>query len=716
VTDHRASPTPLVEAALVVAAFVGLTLVVTFPLVLRLPSHLPHDLGDPVLNAWILAWGAVRMRAGFTGIWDAPALFPYPHALAYSENLFGIAVFTAPIQWLTANPVLCYNLAFIGSFVLAGCGMYVLARSLTGRRDAAFVAGLIYAFTPYRTAQIAHLQMLMSGWIPLSLWALHRYIATRRWALLWASAACVLLQSLSNGYFIYFGALPLAIVGVAEIWRTRPPAVRTFIHVSAVVAALLAALAPVAVAYYSVRHGQGLRRTGEIALYSADLSDYFHGHQGIWLWRRFGTASGEHELFPGFVLLLLAAAAVPGLIARRFPSRIVVLYGIVAAAAMVLSFGPEPRAWGHRLPVAGPYHWMLHIVPGLDGLRAVARLDMIVIVGLCVMAAVGAGRLLDRVRSGQRWSAVAIMATLILAESWMAPLPAPRFDPAGDPLDADAYEYLRRSPPGGVLEMPTSFENLEREVRYQYMTLVHRHPVVNGHTGYQTPLLTFLQSGHSPFKERAQLAAAIEMMRAIGVRYLLVHPDDFENRAQGDALIIAVEAERRQVIATRRFARTIVAALMPYEMEPGIEPSARVIPSSVMRARASHEPDRVDLMFDGNKDTRWLTGERQSAHEWIELELDRPRNVAGVRIQLGERSFADYPRELAIEIVDERELRTVFRGSVLPRLGRAMLRDSYPAIDLPLPPNHARTVRLRQVGEAEQSSWWSIHELTLFER
>ena len=117
------------------------------------------------------------------------------------------------------------------------------------------------------------------------------------------------------------------------------------------------------------------------------------------------------------------------------------------------------------------------------------------------------------------------------------------------------------------------------------------------------------------------------MMRAIGVRYVLVHPDDFENRAQGDALIVAVEAERRQVIATRRFARTIVAALMPYEMEPGIEPSARAIPSSVMRARASHEPDRVDLMFDGNRDTRWLTGERQSAHEWIELELEDRKSV-----------------------------------------------------------------------------------------
>ena len=214
---------PRVEAMLVLGAYAALTIVLTYPLVRRLAAHLPNDLGDPVLNAWILAWDASRIRAGFRGIWDAPAFFPYRHTLAYSENLIGVAIFTAPLQWIAGNPVLCYNAAFLGSFLLAGGGMYLLARELTDRRDAAFLAGLVFAFTPYRIAHLAHLQMLMSGWMPLSLWALHRYLASWQWRHLWIAGACLVLQSLSNGYFMYFACLLYTSPSPRDRQKSRMP-------------------------------------------------------------------------------------------------------------------------------------------------------------------------------------------------------------------------------------------------------------------------------------------------------------------------------------------------------------------------------------------------------------------------------------------------------------------------------------------------------------
>ena len=59
------------------------------------------------------------------------------YGLAFSENLLGIALFTAPIQWVTGNPVVVHNLAHLASYVLAGGGMYLLALSLTGSRPEA---------------------------------------------------------------------------------------------------------------------------------------------------------------------------------------------------------------------------------------------------------------------------------------------------------------------------------------------------------------------------------------------------------------------------------------------------------------------------------------------------------------------------------------------------------------------------------------------------
>src|SRR4051812_780387 len=133
------------EALWVLAGFFALAIAATYPLI-RSPGHtLVGGLGDPLLTAWTLAWDADRFRHGLRGIWDAPSFFPYRHTLLYSDHLLGVAVFTAPVQWLTRNPILAYNAAYIASAVLSGSGMYVLARELTGRRDAALVAGVMYA-------------------------------------------------------------------------------------------------------------------------------------------------------------------------------------------------------------------------------------------------------------------------------------------------------------------------------------------------------------------------------------------------------------------------------------------------------------------------------------------------------------------------------------------------------------------------------------------
>ena len=99
-----------------------------------------------------------------------------------------------------------------------------------------------------------------------------------------------------------------------------------------------------------------------------------------------------------------------------------------------------------------------------------------------------------------------------------------------------------------------------------------------------------------------------------------------------------------------------------------------------------------------------------------EIAFDSPRNVAAVRMQTAERSFADYPRDLAIETVEAAGVRSLFHGPVLRHFGRAFVNNnSYPTIEIVLPDNLTRTLRIRQLGTTQQE-FWSIHELTLMER
>src|SRR5438309_387738 len=449
-----ARPSPLVEGAAVVAALLAIAIAGTYPLIGHLGTHLPNDLGDPVLNAWILAWDASALARGGAHLWDAPNFFPYLHALAYSDHLLGIALFTAPLQWLSGNAVLVYNVAFIGAFVGAGAGMYLLARTLTGRRDAAFV-GAVVVF----------------------------------------------------------------------------------------------ALAPIVRVYAWVRADRGFTRTPiEIQAYSADVSEYFRGHHLVRLWRRAPHGTGEHELFPGGVALALSAVA---LATARGRSRwYVVLYAVITGVAFMLSLGPLPSAWGHQAPIAGPYRLMLSAVPGLDGLRAVARIAVIVLLGLSVLAAFGTTALLARLSPRWRIAVPVAPSVAIVGEGWAAPIPIARFDPFGGDADRRAYEFVRDSGPGPVVDLPLSLDHHERELRYQYLTLVHGQRTLNGSTSYDTTIHRFLGlADQSPLADVDRMDVAVGFLRGMGVRYVIVHARDFDEPAAAAAVLTGLQSDHHGVAA-----------------------------------------------------------------------------------------------------------------------------------------------------------------------
>jgi hypothetical protein len=117
--------------ALVIGIYTAATLVMTFPLIQHPTRTLPSDLIDTLLNTWIIGWDADRLRHGLSGVWDAPIFFPYHNALAFSENLFGIAFFVAPLYWVTHNA--CLTTTSLYRVVCTRGRRDVPARALTDR-------------------------------------------------------------------------------------------------------------------------------------------------------------------------------------------------------------------------------------------------------------------------------------------------------------------------------------------------------------------------------------------------------------------------------------------------------------------------------------------------------------------------------------------------------------------------------------------------------
>lgn len=335
------------------AWYVVATIAMTWPLVLGLTRDIPGDLGDPLFNCWVLGWGAHHLGQFLTGhldalsgFWNANIFYPAPLALAYSEHLFAQVVQILPVYALTGNLLFCYNLLFLSTYVLSGVGTYLLVRDLTGSPRAAFVAGLLYGFAPYRVPQIPHLQVLSSQWMPFVLFGLRRYFQSRRpWPLAGAMVA-LLAQNLSCGYYaLFFAPFVAAYVLYEIVQRRRVRDLRLWGTLVLAAGLVLLANWPFIQAYRAVRaHGFERRSVTEIGSFSADVLSYATAGQALHLWggRVNAMPRGEGELFPGVVPVVLASAALVWLgldawqSARKGHRTMALWRRLIAAAAAIV--------------------------------------------------------------------------------------------------------------------------------------------------------------------------------------------------------------------------------------------------------------------------------------------------------------------------------------------------------------------------------------------
>jgi hypothetical protein len=294
------------------------------------------------------------------------------------------------------------------------------------------------------------------------------------------------------------------------------------------------------------------------------------------------------------------------------------------------------------------------------------------------------------------------------------------FPPIQHRLDRAAYEWLRDSPPSAAVELQIAQQNDFHPFTliYQFNTLLHHHPIVNGYTGWPSVLQEFLGGPAAPFREPGSVPDTLKALRTIGVRYVLLHRWTYADDMEPAAVMSAMRAAGDQIVEEREFQDTVVWRLAdaPPLSPPGRSALVRLDPA-LFTATASHVPERLPLAFDGNVETRWFTGTRQSGNEWLELQLKQPTDIGRVRIETSPRGLVDYPRRLVVESIDEQGVSQVlFEGSVLTRLIESLGIDDHRApVDIDLPPNRTSILRLRQTGETRR--WfWSVHELSVWRR
>jgi len=677
--------------ALAAIGYTALAIVQTYPLVVHLSSRIAADLGDPLLSTSILWWNthAVPLTARW---WNGFAFSPATGMLAFSDHRLGLSLMASPLQWLGASPVTAYNLVFLATFPLCALAGHALGWTLTSRHDAAAICGLAFGFNPFRVAHRSHLELLAGFGMPLALAALHLYLRDRRTRWIVAFGLSLILLGLSSMYYLLFFSVMLALW---VLWFVRDWKTMGAIATAALGAAV--ALLPIALGYRRIHAFYGFARTHEdVTSLSADLTSFFASPPQVALWGftaplATGPFPGEHALFPGLTISLLAAVACVMVIRARSSAAAALrrsapmpFYVLAAGVLFLCAMGPVPTFLGKPILRQGPYAWLMMLPVFSESIRAPARFGLPALLALATAAALAFNRL-TLVPSTRRALAIALL-TGIVADSWMRRFETPRVPeswraPAG-------YDFET------AIELPMSEFG---DFAAMYRATRHGHPIANGHSGFVPSYYLALQTSLAE--------GTLRGLDALGDgKPLLIVLDTVADPYGRWTLALTEEPHVTKVGEDGRwvfYGMNATASVRSCDA-----PEVPVV--AAMDGRGAID---TTALTDGTSTTAWTTGRPQQRDDAIQLELAEAAHLCQLRFSMG-ALWEAFPRDLEVTTSDNGTSWTPrFEGSPAGLVVRGAIanpKDIWVAV--PLDGAYARFVRLR-LKASHPTAPWRITEL-----
>ena len=546
----------------VLAIFAVLTAVMTWPMVAHFDDAVLGPPGDNLEYVWKMWWFKQALLERGTSPFFIPEVFyPFGYPLALSETTMAHTVLGLPITALWGE-VVAYNTMVFASFVLSGYATFLLLRELGCGALGALIAGLVFAFCPYRLAHLGagHLPLMGTGWIVLAFLALERLIRRPSWgrgALLGVAFA---LTALSSWYYVLIVG---PFLGLYLLLRVRPARTMLWrgelwlgLGVGGVLCALLVAPAalPLLRLYAAGEMGPGYS-LGYVDRWSASPLDFIypnamHPWWGAGLTVRYYQNVNENMLYLGLVALILAGI---GLWARQ-GERSARVFATLGVIAFVLALGTTLHLGGKavhiRVPAALEYQFSramyvltgrlaLHkadysplraegaiplplpalllylFVPAMGAMRVWARFGVMAILGISVLAGWGAEWVLKRLGKRRLLGQLLLaggMVFLVLLDFAAFPYAYGYTEVRGQAVDL----WLAKQPPKTpVIQYP-----LEK-TWYGWMLYparVHGQPIAYG---YGTFAPRAYREGIKTVADWPS-EAALETLRAWGIKYVLM--------------------------------------------------------------------------------------------------------------------------------------------------------------------------------------------------
>ena len=576
----------------VLCAFLVLTMIFTYPTI-RCFTRCVANSGDPLLNAWILAWDVHKLITDVKGFFDTNIFYPHKNTLAYSESQLANALLAMPVLLVFRNPILAHNWVYLFSFAASGFGMYLLVKHLTGSRLAGMISGTVFAFCPYRMAHVSHVQILSTHWMPFALLFLDKSLRQQKWRDIFLFTLFFNLQALSSYYYAIFFAVAVGILLPLYLLmgRQKLQLVKLILQIGVFAAITLFINLPLARPYLELARMGFVRPKEVILLFQAALPDYLTATPENWLYGSLsaplrGTYWSEHTSFPGVLAFIFALLGVIGGVltaaGRAIPpaadsgtclnkqSQINagLLYAYVLIVSVILAMGIVYQLPGSERQISLPFRWLYDHVPGFQGLRVPSRFNAIAMLSLAVLTGYGVAwiqRYLRQVSLAWQMALSVLLVVLVGIEYLAIPLTYTAVAPARVP---DVYSWLAGVEDEAVIiELPFAMTADGHpdwgafayvEGWRVYFSTFHWRRMVNGYSGFLPPGYQELVSETLEFPDERSLGRITE----IGVNYVILHREMFdrEQRARVENDLREFSA---QLLPIREFGDVLVLKVVP---------------------------------------------------------------------------------------------------------------------------------------------------------
>ena len=537
----------LKRGAAVVLFYSALSVLFTWPLASDLSTRVIAHF-DPPFSAWRLARVVHNMRSGGP-LFDGEIFWPAQQTLAYSDAMLVQAVFAWPLLAAGLIPLAALNLLTLAGVAGSAAAAYVLARRLTGNTAAALIAGLVFAFAPYRRDHLQHLELQWALWTPLALWAWHRALDGGRARDGVMCAVFVLLQLLSSIYYGLFLVVAMGVIcSLTLAWRRGRLGRRAIGGLIAGAVVVAGAAAAYQHPYALARELVGDRHPSETVRYSADVASYLAATPDNLLYGTLTDSLGDNEkrLFPGITPMALSIAAlIPPV------SPVALIYGAAMVVAWDASLGPFGRV----------YPLLRAWLPAFRVVRAPARFAIIVLLGMSVLTAFGMARIAP---TGSRRLVVLAVAALLILEYGTTPLLTqviPRERPR-------LYTWVSEQDRQVTLELPVPPPTLLplHDAFYVYAQTWHWQPLANGYSGHYPKAYLDLLSALVGFPDEQSSAAIAQT----GIQRVILHRDLFR-LGEYSRIVSALEGHQDYHLLTTTTDHTGEARV--YAFLPGFGPT-----------------------------------------------------------------------------------------------------------------------------------------------